>query len=240
MSGQNALILGATGATGKHLLRELLGSNVFTRIGEYGRRVTPTSELTGTEKLEQKTIDFEKLEESGLKEGNWDVIYVTLGTTRAAAGSAEAFEKIDREYVLNALRAAKSDGHKQRVVYLSSASANPKASVLYTKSKGLTEKGIAEIGFDDVIIFRPGFLAGAERTSDSRPLERIFGPIIGLASRFSSSLQIPTSTLAKSIRLAGELGSSGIPEGLKKTASWDGPSFTVLGNSDAIKLSEKQ
>ena len=78
MSGKSALIIGATGAVGKNLLRELVASSEFTRVGEYGRRVTPKDKLgEGSSKLEQKTIDFEKLEEAGLKDGKWDVVFVT-------------------------------------------------------------------------------------------------------------------------------------------------------------------
>jgi hypothetical protein len=41
--------------------------------------VTPLDSIvTGKEKLEQKTINFEKLEESGLKDGKWDTVYITL------------------------------------------------------------------------------------------------------------------------------------------------------------------
>jgi oxidoreductase len=115
-ASKSALIIGATGQTGRHVLQNLLASPHFTRVGEYGRRVTPKDDITtGWDKLEQKVIDFEKLQESGLNQGNWDVVYITyvscplcpksqvqvsnrLGTTKANAGSAEAFEKIDREY----------------------------------------------------------------------------------------------------------------------------------------------
>jgi oxidoreductase len=98
-STKTALILGATGAVGRHLLRELLSSNEWSKVGEYGRRVTPETNLSENDKskLEQKTIDFEHLDAAGLKDGRWDVVFVTLGTTRAIAGSAEMFEKIDRE-----------------------------------------------------------------------------------------------------------------------------------------------
>ena len=81
--GQNTPVLratgtqGATGATGKHLLREILESKTFTRVGEYGRHVTPKENLPGKEKLEQKVIDFEKLDDAALKAGKWDVIFVT-------------------------------------------------------------------------------------------------------------------------------------------------------------------
>jgi oxidoreductase len=47
-------------------------------VGEYGRRLTPAEHIiNGKDKLEQKSIDFEKLQESGLKEGNWDVVFIT-------------------------------------------------------------------------------------------------------------------------------------------------------------------
>jgi hypothetical protein len=78
--GQSALLIGATGATGKHVLRELLSSPHFTHVGEYGRRVTPLDQISsGKEKLEQKIVDFEKLEDAGLKAGNWDVVFITYG-----------------------------------------------------------------------------------------------------------------------------------------------------------------
>ena len=138
-SSKTALILGATGATGRHLLRELLSNSEWSKVGEYGRRVTPESSLPENwSKLEQKAIDFENLDAAGLKDGRWDVVFVTLGTNHASAGSTEMFEKIDREcvvrfavlgptlilrhrYVVNACQAAKTDDptHEQRIVYLS-------------------------------------------------------------------------------------------------------------------------
>ena len=78
-SGHSALLIGATGATGKHLLRELLTSSYFTRVAEAGRRVTPKEQLpSGTEaKLQQIVVDFEKIGEAGLKDGKWDVVFIT-------------------------------------------------------------------------------------------------------------------------------------------------------------------
>lgn len=47
---------------------------------------------------------------------------------------------------------------------------------------------------------------------------------------------LQVSTLAKSIRLAGELGTAGLPEDVKKPTAWDGASFTVIDNAGALKL----
>jgi oxidoreductase len=44
-----------------------------------GRRVTPAEDLPAqaSGKLEQKVIDFERVEEAGLEEGLWDVVFIT-------------------------------------------------------------------------------------------------------------------------------------------------------------------
>jgi oxidoreductase len=75
---KSALIFGATGQTGRHLLRELIASPTFTRVCEVGRRVTPEKDLPAhaSGKLEQKVVDFERLEEAGLEEGQWDVVFI--------------------------------------------------------------------------------------------------------------------------------------------------------------------
>ena len=79
MSGQTALLIGATGAVGKHVLRELIESNKYSRVGEYGRRVTPLDHLPSNakDKLEQKTVDFEHIDTAGLRDGKWDVVIIT-------------------------------------------------------------------------------------------------------------------------------------------------------------------
>ena len=76
MIGKTALILGATGTTGKSLLQELLASPSYTLIGEYGLKITSTDQLTGKDKLQQRVIDFEKLNEGKLNELRWDVVFI--------------------------------------------------------------------------------------------------------------------------------------------------------------------
>jgi len=242
-ASRSALIIGATGQTGRHLLQNLLSSPHFTRVGEYGRRVTPIEDITtGKDKLEQKVVDFERLQESGLNKEQWDVVFITLGTTKAAAGSAEAFEKIDREYVINAAKEARNADSSvpQRLVYLSSAGSNSSSPFLYPRSKGLTEEGLASIGYPDTIIFRPGYLAGTNRP-DHRLAESIFGTITGVLSHVSSSLQIKVSDLGRAIYLAGKLGSNNLPPTVRATKEGKGDAkFTVINNAGALKLAEWQ
>jgi oxidoreductase len=242
MAGQSALLIGATGATGKYVLKELLSSPHFSRFLECGRRVTPIDQISsGKEKLEQKIIDFEKLEEAGLNSGKWDVVFITLGTTRANAGSAAAFEKIDRDYVINAAHAAKTEdsSHSQRLVYLSSGGANASSPMLYTRSKGLTEVGLARLGYSDTIIFRPGVLKGAERPGLRLP-ERVVGYVTGALTYISPNIniEIQVPILAKSIVLAGQLGSSALPPVAEASKAGQDTPFTLIGNKGAVALAK--
>ena len=94
-----AVLVGSTGLIGKYLLPDLISSPKFSRVGELGRRVTTPTPSDPTSKLTQQSINFDELDEPALKEPKWDVVYISLGTTKAIAGSAEAFTKIDRTYV---------------------------------------------------------------------------------------------------------------------------------------------
>ncbi|KAG8902754.1 Protein fmp52, mitochondrial [Tulasnella sp. 408] len=151
-----------------------------------------------------------------------------LGTTKAQAGSAEAFEKIDREYVINAAKAAKTDDPKQRLVYLSSMSANANSRMLYTRSKGLTEQGLAAL-FSDCIVFRPGLLKAADRGGPPRLAETIYGKVLDVKE------------LAKGIALAAAQGSANLaPEALatKEDPKKEGVSpYWVVGNKGCFGLS---
>ncbi|EAU90403.1 hypothetical protein CC1G_00787 [Coprinopsis cinerea okayama7 len=242
-SSKTALLFGATGQVGQQLLRTLLGTPYYTKVGEYGRRVTPQEQIesNGKEKLMQGTVDFETVTDKDLGEQKWDDVFISLGTTRKNAGSAANFEKIDREYVINAAKAAKSSDPQsnQKLLYVSSTGANSKSPFLYPKSKGLTEEGLARLGYSDTIIFRPGFLAGTKRP-ETRLAESIFGGFTRLASYVTDTVEIEISTLAKAMLVASKLGSEGLPPaaGATKVKLEDGTTYTVIGNAGAIALAK--
>ena len=79
LTSQTALLIGATGQVGQNILKELLSSQHITKVGEFGRRVTAPESLPPQhkEKLVQKKIDFEKLDEAGLAKEKWDVVVIS-------------------------------------------------------------------------------------------------------------------------------------------------------------------
>jgi len=84
-SGKSALVLGATGQVGRHVLREVLCSAHFTRVCGAGRRLTPVDSLdrlpdsaSARAKLEQRQIDIGKPEEwrDAFRAGKFDVVFI--------------------------------------------------------------------------------------------------------------------------------------------------------------------
>ncbi|KAG9033911.1 Protein fmp52, mitochondrial [Tulasnella sp. JGI-2019a] len=239
-TGESVLLLGATGATGRHVLRELLASNHWNRVVEAGRRVTAADVvkgLEGKEKLVQKTIDFEKLETAGLREEKADVVIIVLGTSKAAAGSEENFIKIDRKYVIDAAKVAKTES-EQRLLYLSSTGTSATSCFLYPKSKGLTEQGLDALGYKDFIAFRPGLLKDAQREK-SRLAETILSTVNDwMPSGVAASTAIPITELAKSIVKVAQLGSWALPAAAAAAIkSPQGlPPYHIIFNKGAVDL----
>lgn len=119
------ILLGATGETGRQALAAALADTRVETVRTFGR-TAPS--VPANDKLRHESLDFEALLSEGaaggpettkLREADADAVLITLGTTRANAGSAERFERIDREYVLAAAKAARKEGKEQAVVYVS-------------------------------------------------------------------------------------------------------------------------
>jgi oxidoreductase len=137
--GETALLLGATGAVGSEVLTSLIASPHYTTIHSFVRKASSTPSSSDS-KVVEHVVDFEKLcdgdasQVEKFKEVKGDSVLIALGTTRAAAGGAKPFERIDREYVLAAAKAARVEGGKpQKVVYCSAQMADSTSRFLYPK-----------------------------------------------------------------------------------------------------------
>lgn len=90
------LVLGATGETGRQIVASALGSTQIIKVVEVGRKASTLPATTpNLHKLTFVPIDYEKLAHSDpaemdkLSSVKADVVAIALGTTRAAAGSAQ-------------------------------------------------------------------------------------------------------------------------------------------------------
>ncbi len=153
-----AIIIGATGATGRDLVDLLLQDTAFDAIHVFVRRPLAISDPM----IETHLVDFDQIDfwKSGIR---GDVLFSCLGTTLRAAGSQEAQWKVDYDYQFNFAKAAHENG-VPTLVLMSSMGANPQSSVFYMKMKGQLEEAVKLLGFSNTIIVRPPSLI--RRNSD--------------------------------------------------------------------------
>ncbi len=166
---RTALIAGSTGLVGRQLLKLLLTVPDYARVLALGRRAPDTADLgSSCNKLELIQTDFSDL--SSLTDRiAADDVFCCLGSTLAAAGSREAFERIDRHYVVALAQAAKAAG-AQRLLVVSAAGSSLRALSFYSRVKALMERDVSQLGYDVVEILRPSLLLGAR--VELRPGER--------------------------------------------------------------------
>src|SRR5213594_3218037 len=169
MARRTALLAGATGLVGGHLLRLLLADDAYQKVTILARRGLP---LTNP-KLQQRLIDFDHL--ADLDASKVDDVFCCLGTTIKKAGSQEAFRKVDFGYVEALARIAARAGAKQFLL-VSAIGADAKSRVFYSRVKGETEAAVQAVGFAGTHIFRPSMLLGDR--AESRILERLGTPLM--------------------------------------------------------------
>lgn len=145
-----ALVIGATGATGKELVNLLLESNDYGTVSIFVRRSTGKLHP----KLTEHVVDFSNVN-SFQSEITGDVLFSCLGTTLKDAGSKENQWKIDFDIPADFAAVAKQNNVKS-LVLVSSYGASAKSSVYYSMMKGKLEDYLKELHFSQYIIFRPG------------------------------------------------------------------------------------
>jgi uncharacterized protein YbjT (DUF2867 family) len=151
---KHALLIGATGLVGSHLLQLLLDDDRFKSVTVFVRRSTGITHP----KMAEHLIDFDKPTEwHHLVKG--DVIYLALGTTLARAGSKEAQYKVDHTFQYQFARAASEHGVPE-LVLVSSAGAGKKSGFFYMRMKAELERDIEKLSFKKKVFIRPGALTG--------------------------------------------------------------------------------
>ena len=170
MTDRAALVLGASGLVGGHLWPMLASSGEWSRIILLTRR--PVSGLPAP--VENHVIDFERLPDS-MPVLEVDDLFVCMGTTIAAAGSREAFRRVDHDYPIT-VAGDQGLGQIHLVTALGSGEQSP---FFYSRVKGETERDMRALGVAVTHCYRPSLLLG-ER-SERRPAEalgqRVLGPV---------------------------------------------------------------
>ncbi|HUC41473.1 MAG TPA: NAD(P)H-binding protein [Gemmatimonadales bacterium] len=193
---RTALLAGATGLIGNHVLQFLLADRTWGRVITVGRHITPHKH----EKLEQRVLDLGELETmSDLP--HVDDVFCCLGTTIKQAGSQPAFRRVDHEFVIALAQAGLRAGAHQFLL-ISAIGADPTSRVFYSRVKGETETVIGRLHYRSMQILRPSLLLGERR--EFRLGERIAAvtaPVVSLAlfGRLRRYRPIKAETVARAM-----------------------------------------
>lgn len=153
---RTALIAGATGLVGWHLLNLLLSDPYYSKVWVLTRRKLSLD----NPKLEQLVLDnFDALP---MLESFPEVqdVYCCLGTTMKKAGSKEAFRKVDYTYPFELAKVAAARGASQYLL-VTAMGANKGSLFFYNRVKGEVEETVSKISqYKSIHVFRPSLLLG--------------------------------------------------------------------------------
>jgi len=175
---KNVLLAGASGLVGNNLLNVLLKND--SNLVLISRKKINTKK-----EIKQIVTNFDELEQLNNKI-SIDTVYIAIGKRLSLMEliylkkkNRSNFEKVDFEYIKNIAAFAKRSGAKS-LGLISAVGANKNSLNTYLKVKGKTEEEIMSLGFDKVIIARPGHLLGKRKNESINPIIFIFEMITNI------------------------------------------------------------
>ena len=151
---KTALLFGASGLVGSHVLSQLISNNNYSKIKLFVRSsidiIDPKIEIIQT--------DFNNLE-NHREDIKGDDCFFCIGTTKKNSPDKNEYQRIELNIPKQVAQIAKSNNIKS-YFFVSSGYANSKSSGDYLKYKGLVEEEILSLGFSKTGILRPSFILG--------------------------------------------------------------------------------
>ncbi len=152
--GKSAIILGATGLTGSHLLDSLLKDNTYDKIIVFTRRSTEINHP----RVEEHIIDLFQLE-NYISRFKADVVFCCIGTTKAKTPDKNIYKKIDYGIPVMAAKLAKKNQIPCFIV-ISALGANAKSKVFYNRLKGKMQEDVLKQKLENTYILQPSLIIG--------------------------------------------------------------------------------
>ena len=189
-----ALIIGATGATGKDLVTQLLADDTYSEVHCFVRKPLALSHP----KLHAHVVNFDTPKVwADLLQG--DVAFSCLGTTLAVAGSKEAQWRVDYDYQYAFAQQCKANG-VPTFVLVSAGNVSAQSKFFYYRMKGQLEDAVKALEFTRLLIFQPSVLVRKEsdRKGEQFGLKMIV--LLNKIGLFKRYRPMPTNVLAQRMR----------------------------------------
>ena len=201
--GKTAIILGATGLTGKHLLTILLQDDDYNEIKYFGRSSLQFSHP----KLTEHVVNLFDINQYA-NEFTGDVVFCCIGTTSAKTPDYELYQKIDKGIPLDIADLCEENGISTLMV-MSSMGAHPDSAIEYSRIKGEMEEEVALRDIKRIFFIEPSMIGGKReevRLAESvgKLMMAIIDPI--LVGPFARFKMIEPEEIAKAMLLLDKEG----------------------------------
>ncbi len=157
MQKKTAILFGAPGLTGSHVLTKLTQDDRYEVIKVFTRTMPDIK----SDKLLIINTGLEDIEQYSEEISGHD-LFCCLGTTIKKAGTKENFRKVDLEWPAIISSIASRNGIPNFLI-ISSIGADPDSSNFYLRTKGEAEKAVQQYGFKKIVILRPSMLLGKRK-----------------------------------------------------------------------------
>jgi uncharacterized protein YbjT (DUF2867 family) len=153
--GKKALVLGATGLTGGHLVALLAAHPNYSEVRVPGRSAP---ELVH-EKVRFQEADLLSDMTSFGSLFEVDEVFVCIGTTRKKTPDKALYRAIDYGIPVNAAKMAAANGVRHFQV-ISAMGADAESRLMYNKLKGEMERDVLAAAIPETYAFRPALITG--------------------------------------------------------------------------------
>ena len=159
MKIDHAIVFGATGLIGSHLIALLAKDKEVSKITAVTRREVQDANA----KVKYKQIDFSNIDQlhACIIEGSH--VFSAIGTTQAQVkGNKDLYRSIDFEITCKVAEAC-AENSVELFQFVSSSGADARSKNFYLKLKGEIEDAVIQIDVKSLRIYRPGLLMGQRK-----------------------------------------------------------------------------
>ena len=151
---KTALLFGASGLVGSHLLNQLIKDTNYSKIKLFVRSVTEIIDP----KVEIIKIDFNNLQ-NHKEDVKGDDCFFCIGTTKKNSSDKDEYRRVELDIPKEIAKIAKLN-LVNSFIFVSAIYANPNSSGDYVRFKGLVEEELKRLNFPKLALMRPSFLMG--------------------------------------------------------------------------------
>jgi uncharacterized protein YbjT (DUF2867 family) len=151
---KTALLFGASGLVGSHLLNQLIKDTNYSKIKLFVRSVTEIIDP----KVEIIKTDFNNLQ-NHMEDVKGDDCFFCIGTTKKNSSDKDEYRRVELDIPKEIAKIAKLN-LVNSFIFVSAIYANPNSSGDYVRFKGLVEEELKRLNFPKLALMRPSFLMG--------------------------------------------------------------------------------